>query len=77
VTQFAKSNFKRLFIPFIIYRNKDFSEKCPLVTSLIGSPNINIVYSEFSDFSLAKDGEREWLSRVPTRYKKLLECTKI
>jgi hypothetical protein len=29
-----------------------------------------------SDFSLSKDEEREWLSRVRTRYKKLLESKK-
>jgi hypothetical protein len=33
----------------------------------IGYLNIDLL---FPDFSLAKDGEREMLSRLPTRYRK-------
>jgi hypothetical protein len=33
----------------------------------IGYLNINLL---FPDFSLVKDGEREMLSRLPTRYRK-------
>jgi hypothetical protein len=39
-------------------------KNCSPTTSLIKSPNIAILY----DFSLAKDRERGWLSRVRAIY---------
>jgi hypothetical protein len=44
-------------------------KKYPPTASLIGSPNIDILYSVFL---LAKDGKREWLFRVHRRYRKVV-----
>ena len=38
---------EKVFVSFLIYGNRDFSEKYPPATILIGSLNIDILYSRF------------------------------
>jgi hypothetical protein len=65
-----KSISKSLFIFFLINRSRDFAKRnASLTVSLIRSL---ILLSSVSDFSLAKDGEWGWLSRVRTRYREVV-----
>jgi hypothetical protein len=50
-------------------------KKHPSTASPTRYPNINILCSE--DFSLAKDGEQGWLSRLHARYKKVGKYVKV
>lgn len=41
----SNNNFERLSMSFLIVRNRDFDEKYPPTTNLIGYSNITILYS--------------------------------